>query len=301
VLEDGQVARCTFCVRCRVQYATQLLDRTLLSYLEHLEAKFRVNPTDATLQPEQLAFESDLQNLQNGTARLEDIRSRYETPATPTGPGGISYIRARLEIIVDRLNLSPDPQMVARYKSNLTQAIENAGAIGERLADRIFSGRYERIGNYNDFIRGIHGETRAVESSLQALNKVDELIARGIPENRIILEDNVPGDRFHDVDVGVLDESGTPGSYSEVYQTKTLDGINSIRNQLEGASQQLYGPNATTRIVEFDLLTGTLDELLANTRVMREIRIVIQRGRINGLRVRFPDGTVQFFDINYQF
>ena len=81
VLEDGQFARCTICTRCRERFPNQLQNPTLLGYLEQLEARFRANPHDVTVQRDSLAFERDLDAVRSGRESIDTVAERYGSTA----------------------------------------------------------------------------------------------------------------------------------------------------------------------------------------------------------------------------
>lgn len=151
--------------------------------------------------------------------------------------------------------------------------MKNAGDEGMRLVLRIEKGTFENIDGYIELIKKCSSNEGTLKAVNQALDKADDLIAKGQNKALLRFEDNPPN---YDVDLGIK-TTPNASTYLEAYQFKTNKAVLSS-SSLQVASAQLYDAPSNKRIVEFKLVASdNLNAIQSNPELLKEFDYYLRR------------------------
>ncbi|PWV48779.1 hypothetical protein [Chitinophaga sp. S165] len=184
-----------------------------------------------------------------------------------TTPAGVTVRKSQYTVreTIDRLQVALEQHNVTIYsRIDQQQELQKAGLV--------------KIDNFRTVVSNASGDEHTLKSSIQAMEKADELLEAGHTPKGLRFEDKkepTPGSNTkYDVDLGIRKSAPVEGqeSYLEAYQFKTNDGPLS-KGKIEGAAKQLYDARADKRIVELILVEADdLANIEKDEKILRELK-----------------------------
>jgi hypothetical protein len=163
---------------------------------------------------------------------------------------------------LDGLVLHTNPIEADKLIKNIVEGIDQLGANGTYVLNKIKGGGFDDIPGYKELIKGIK---KTSDPNANVANEVRQTFKHldntSVPNNQKVLGHKSDNPQF-DIDYAEKTSGGSP-LYDKAYQFKTTANASSVHNRLKSAdlNKQIKNADANERILQVEIRSGTIADV----------------------------------------